>query len=551
MGSLLTAQSGRLDRHVCKTYLRLGPETSRHRVAFSLEEALRLCTLHREEEGRVYCFRRVSLGGVEADANRRVWIHAMGRLMDEMAAQALHGSHPFAGASNAIYFNSREEALESLLRRALQELDAGTANSPEWFCCALLGLPSGTCHEKQIHAIVEELQRCTNPAAGAAMLFAALGERSPIHLIAAIPEEEFRAWVRILDSGASASDAQFVAIPNRLGAPLRRAGAEYGWAAPGTVWLAVQAVHCIAPTSLHSGSVVSRARLLLRQLQAEQGSAENAIVPTHKRSATLRFDEETESEAGNWLLPGTPWIGSDASGKGLSRNGIAGAASDNRADTETRPQVKIVGRDGTLDDARAHALLAKEIDSTPALLGESTSAGGLFFLLHVLWRLGIAALLDRYPALTEADFAGHILLRLADKAGAPEHDPIRMCLPPPDVQWSPPNELLRDTEFMRACVPVGFLRLAASITGSDALLRVWVLAARRWCWRIGHLTLTETVCRPGRVWLTRTDLDVTFPLALADIRIRRIGLDIDPGWVPWMGLLGKVVRFHYREGEGS
>jgi hypothetical protein len=551
MGSLLTTQSGRLDRHVRKSYLRLGPETSRHRIAFSIEEALRLCTLPGEEEGRVYCFRRVSLGGMEADANRRVWIHAMGILMDEMATQALHGSHPFAGASNAIYFNSREEALESLLRKALQELEARTANSPAWFSCALLGLPSGTCHEKQIHAIVEELQRSTNPAAGAAVFFAALGERSPIHLISAIPEEEFRAWIRNLDSGAVASDAQFVAIPNRLGAPLRRAGAECGWAAPGTVWLAVQAVHCIAPGALHSVALVSRARLLLRQLQAEQRSAENAIVHAPRRSATLRFDEETESEAGNWVLPGTPRRGgSDASGKDFSRNRTADAAGENAADTEAGQQVRTVRRDGVPDDARAHVLPEKGIGSTP-LLAESTSIGGLFFLLHVLRHLGIAALLDRYPVLAEADFAGHILLRLADKAGAAEYDPIRMCLPPPDVQLPLPNELLRDAEFMRACAPAGFQLLAASITGSDALLRVWVLAVRRWCWRNGHLTLTAIVCRPGRVWLTRTDLDVTFPPALAETRIRRVGLDIDPGWVPWLGLLGKVVRFHYREGEGS
>jgi hypothetical protein len=30
------------------------------------------------------------------------------------------------------------------------------------------------------------------------------------------------------------------------------------------------------------------------------------------------------------------------------------------------------------------------------------------------------------------------------------------------------------------------------------------------------------------------------------MRIRRAGLDIDPGWVPW---LGRVVSFHYRETE--
>ena len=40
----------------------------------------------------------------------------------------------------------------------------------------------------------------------------------------------------------------------------------------------------------------------------------------------------------------------------------------------------------------------------------------------------------------------------------------------------------------------------------------------------------------------RTDLDVSLPLDQADIRVRRAGLDLDPGWLPWFG---RVVRFHY------
>jgi hypothetical protein len=27
--------------------------------------------------------------------------------------------------------------------------------------------------------------------------------------------------------------------------------------------------------------------------------------------------------------------------------------------------------------------------------------------------------------------------------------------------------------------------------------------------------------------------------------VRRLGLDIDPGWLPWFG---RVVAFHYRQG---
>jgi hypothetical protein len=42
--------------------------------------------------------------------------------------------------------------------------------------------------------------------------------------------------------------------------------------------------------------------------------------------------------------------------------------------------------------------------------------------------------------------------------------------------------------------------------------------------------------------VNRTDLDVSLALDDADVRIRRIGLDLDPGWLPWFG---RVVRFHY------
>jgi hypothetical protein len=60
------------------------------------------------------------------------------------------------------------------------------------------------------------------------------------------------------------------------------------------------------------------------------------------------------------------------------------------------------------------------------------------------------------------------------------------------------------------------------------------------------MSAREVVTRGGRVWLTRAELDVTLPHDAVDIRIRRSGLDVDPGWVPWLGPFGRVVRFHYR-----
>jgi hypothetical protein len=548
MHSLLTVQTGRLDRHVRRSYLHLGAETSRHRVAFSLEEALRLISMPGEEEGRIYCFRRMSLNGVEAEADRRVWIHVVGRVMEELAAQAKHGSHPFAGSGNAVYFHSREEALEALLHVALREVEHGVSNSPSWFSCSLLGLPPETCYEKQIRTVVEELQHSGNPTSNAALLFAALGEQSSIKLISAIPDEQFRAWLRTLDAGAPDTATHFATLPNRLATPLHRAGVECGWTAPGTVWLAVQAVLCSAPAARYSASLVSTARVLLRQLQVESGGREDAI-PFTRRSTRLLFEEAIETQKPN---VGSSKLFSEEL-NGASDNGrTRESGGDSPSGEELRAEIRISAEEARSAATTASASQPGELaQSLAPLLGESTTSGGLFFLLHVLRHLGMPPLVGMYPALAEVDFAGHVLRALADKTRMSEDDPIRRCLPPRSARFSLPLELLRDAEFMNCASPTEFRWRAIPSSDSEDLLRIWTLAVRRWCWSTARLTLADVVHRPGKIWLTRTDLDVTFSLSLTDIRIRRTGLDIDPGWVPWFGQFGKVVRFHYREGGGN
>jgi hypothetical protein len=59
--------------------------------------------------------------------------------------------------------------------------------------------------------------------------------------------------------------------------------------------------------------------------------------------------------------------------------------------------------------------------------------------------------------------------------------------------------------------------------------------------------LWNIVRRPGTLDFTKTHIDVFLDHGHADVRLRLAGLDIDPGWVPW---LGRVVRFHYEERGG-
>ncbi len=129
--------------------------------------------------------------------------------------------------------------------------------------------------------------------------------------------------------------------------------------------------------------------------------------------------------------------------------------------------------------------------------------------------LAIVLLQRALPVADHAEGMRAALRRLAVGGGARPRDPAMAWLPP---------------------------------AGDDAGL---ARQARTWLRRTGRrvrlageraLTLRQLVRRPGRLRLTATHLDATFDLDAGDVRVRRLGLDLDPGWVPWLGL---VVAIHY------
>lgn len=547
MESTLAPQTGRLDRHVRRSVLRVSEGVSRHRIAYSLEEALRLAILPGEDEGRIYCFRRVSLSGISAEANRRVWMEQVQRVLGVLAAQAVHAGDPSAGAANAVYFNNIEEALETLLRKAVLATGALRFAIPEWFANSAIGVAPESSYAAQIPAIIERLRPPSMaPAAAASILFAALGNNDPVAMLTAIPIATIREWVRELEGQTSlATFAQPLQLPSEVKIALHRAASHFGWKDPATVWLAAQAVLMLSPSALNSGTVVKRARATLRILEEEQ-----LRKPQDRSAATLRdsaapqlvFDDEDES---------TPRL--------LSLRD--GSAKPAQPDELKLPRMR--AREGEIPPSGftpASEEMAAEFESSvieftalpaakPPLLGESTQAAGLYFLLNVLRTLGIVRALEACPALAESDLTVHILRQLATEAGVAEDDSILLCLALPQPAFALTEEILASLPAQPEVWPKEFTASRRTGLHSDCYLRVWTVATKRWLWRMGRLTLREVVNRNGRVWLTRTDLDVTFPLASADLRIRRIGLDIDPGWLPWFGECGRVVRFHYRNRE--
>jgi hypothetical protein len=148
--------------------------------------------------------------------------------------------------------------------------------------------------------------------------------------------------------------------------------------------------------------------------------------------------------------------------------------------------------------------------------GAFSPHAGLFFLLPVLAHAGLPAFLEERPHLLDAGFPARFLDHMARRLGAVPDDPVRQAL------------LAADGE----------------IDGEAALLKDWRIAVRRWCRLRARIGLFDLICRPGLVIASRTHVDVFFDPRFVEMRVRRAGLDLDPGWVPW---LGRVVLFHYEQ----
>jgi hypothetical protein len=514
METRAVVQLDRLDRHIWRSYVRMSAGASRFRATGALEEAMRLADLPGEREGRRYYFRLVSLGEIPAQAGRRLWMDRVQQTLGELAASAIHGSDPRAAASNAVFFDNLEQALEALLRRSLR-----SGASPAWYDAAVLGDVPDPGNTLSTFGIVQRLRQSLPPVVGAAIIVASVSHSNPAALLNALPISWIRDWLREMESDRGAPEqTSRIALPGSLQDTLRLAAQEFGWKEPRTIWLAALGMMTHAPTPLVSSTAVRRARATLQwmaQEQARQPLDRGAALIRGNGAQLLRFKSEPEEA-------------------GATRGTVRAAVSD----AEHEPGKPESGT----PSAAPHEMPVARPVAAAAMLGEPTAAAGLYFLLHALRQLGIADALAAGPALADAGFAAHILKRLAAHAKVAAHDPIHHCL---DLETAELSAVGPFTD-MRVW-PTNWPATAPLRCDARALLRIWSIAVRRWCRRTAGVTVRDIVARNGQVWLTRTDLDVTLPLTALDVRIRRIGLDIDPGWVPWLGRLGRVVRFHYRD----
>ena len=153
-------------------------------------------------------------------------------------------------------------------------------------------------------------------------------------------------------------------------------------------------------------------------------------------------------------------------------------------------------------------------------------------LVNLLQSLRFAHWLDAQAAATRLPFVNALFTHALKECRPSREDP--------QFAWFAPSgadvALLSAARFADSAVAMG----------TAQALRTWRLRMRRTLHRHAGIGLRDLVQRTAWVCGTATHLDVVFPLAEVDLRLRRRGLDSDPGWVPWFA---RIVAFHFVDSE--
>jgi hypothetical protein len=153
---------------------------------------------------------------------------------------------------------------------------------------------------------------------------------------------------------------------------------------------------------------------------------------------------------------------------------------------------------------------APPVESLPHGEIVTTGWGGVLFLVNAFDRLDIAAQLAALGP--SAPSGWRLLLDLGLALGMPDGEPLADFLAKQDLEPAPSpgvcKQVLNDLEALYA-------------------------PDEAW---------PPPLAEPARLLANETHLDLDLMTRRVNIVIRRVGLDIDPGWVPW---LGRIVAFHY------
>jgi hypothetical protein len=528
------------DRRLRQLRLSCQRDEDARRGRVLLEDALRTASLG--DEGRLLVIRSLALGPLSANAGAQAWSQRLEQRVRALAASAVPVTDLAAPQAPAIWFADAAAPWIALALRAARGIP-----SPEWYWpAAAPGWTPQQTHVETLCLAFRELARSGGLPATFPLAQRLVNEGSLIPLLDALTPEDLTELlpesppVPALNplptpAAGTSTPAGLASLPEPWPAAIRQGAARVGLADRRLVWLVTAAWSVARPTPPPPAAL----RLALERTWAELASS-----PSPASTATLTPPQAQPDRPATLPTDSVP-----------SRLPIP-SPTDPPALPEQPP-------------------VPEELDRDPAPSeGVVTALGGLFFLLPIFARLGVTDLPDpgasAWRALTLA--WQRYATRPDDPLGAwfvetSPWEPEPFVLPRLLAGTTRPLRLARGQPGWRILLdPTGRLPLAAwrkraaprDILGTrmlgvrrigafpasvDPAAAALLLGAHRWCRRHCGFGLKGLLRRPAFVTFTPTHLDVYFRPGEADVRIRRAALDVNPGWLPW---LGRVVAFHYQ-----
>ena len=507
---------GATERIVRRLRLRADSEAGVRRAVLKLEDALRCASLP-DAGARLLLVRRLDLGLMAAGASPQTLSLLLEQRVAAVGATWIHGADRSADGADFVFFRDTLEARCELALRL-----AHAAPCAAWFW------PLAVPEFKPAEGAQANLRRI-------ALAIAGLPEAP-----AAVP-----AWIaRLTAAGVAPVLAQAIG-PVEAAALLRAAHLSLDAPRSRTIHMASSK----QPRLLSSAQDVDHA----------ETSPRGELVPA---LAALPSWVQTLARAGGFVpqvvsLAPVVHVAHAGSAAVPSQTGNEQTFHDTDAkDVHESPVPRQIQGDTVHspdepDGTRTEAAPEPALSDGPFLDAAPSAYGGLLFLLPVLQRLGYAAWAEALPEGAAAQVVQQLLASVLRRLDAPPDDPAWLlastsfdddfgCIDlKAPASWGDPT-----LAAPRGSAAKDIVALAEQAQPAAALARIWLIACRRWLRRVAGIGVASLVMRSAAIGLSATHADVFFRLSDADLRVRRAGLDFDPGWVPW---LGRVISFHYTE----
>jgi hypothetical protein len=479
-------------RRVRSLHLRAPSAALARRAAPLVEDALRTASIPDADGGRVYVVRKLSLPAVRTAAPATIIARAIEQRLSSLRACAVHASDPRAAHADVVYFDDAADASMRLLRALL------TGEATAWFWRSIEpGEAALAARGERVRAALLRLAEAADaPAALPHVVGTAAAEGWLALLLEALRPEDGPALLHGTAPGMQVIATAAPAPPVRGTAPGGSASGIAGGTALrelGTPWADI--------VPLWSRRWEGDARALWLAATAIIAARPAALSSPQRLAAATRAVIADVHAADRIARPAQPH-----------------AFDADSAPPGSPARASVAGDGGSGIDWVEPAPLIRTLPFVEA----PTTAGGLLFVVPLLHHVGLDAFLHAHRDAAEAGLGVEVLRAIALRTGTPPDDPMLAA--------------------------IGVVPDDGDATPTSPAARAWIRAARRWARIHVRIGLHTLVRRAGVVSYTRTHVDVTFALRAADVRLRRSGLDLDPGWVPW---LGRVVLFHYADTKRS